>query len=375
MELLIVGFDGMSERIVRKYLAEFPNLCRLCESSEYGCLISVFAGRSHVPHTGPAWTSSYTGVMPEVHGITTGGWLGEGVNYSDIKTITIWDLIQRQYSLGIMTMPITYPAPKINGWVISGFPANMDDHCFYPQEIRKYLKKGFQIDYVSEETDLFNGSFDKEKQDNIESQKVEILKSIYQDYETDVTAIGFTLLDRYNHLFPQFACDSSIAKFLTKVDTLLSRILYGRNKQNDKKETYYKYHVLFELMTELTIDRSLEIHKNILHAYKFADRLLGELVDFFAPNSLVLYSDHGFKKYGRALDFVGHDLNGFYLVSDDRTEHKENPRTISEIGPIILDLLGVENTLGSPREMGKTILIKDQARERIKKQLEALGYI
>ncbi len=128
-------------------------------------------------------------------------------------------------------------------------------------------------------------------------------------------------------------------------------------------------------MTELTIDRSLEIHKNILHAYKFADRLLGELVDFFAPNSLVLYSDHGFKKYGRALDFVGHDLNGFYLVSDDRTEHKENPRTISEIGPIILDLLGVENTLGSPREMGKTILIKDQARERIKKQLEALGYI
>ena len=98
-------------------------MSKLISNSKYGILKSEVTEWGIIPYTGPNWTCLYTGVKPNVHKITDEGWMLHHRKYQDITVNTIFDIIDNHYTQALMTLPLTYPAFKVNGWMISGYPS------------------------------------------------------------------------------------------------------------------------------------------------------------------------------------------------------------------------------------------------------------
>ncbi len=295
---------------------------RLLQSSRHGISQSVLTGEE-VPYTGPNWASLYTGVQPEVHGITDAGWLLEGLKYQDIRVNTIFDLIDPLFSQALMTLPLTYPAFPVSGWMVSGFPTpkSLRD-CFYPEEVGNLLPDGFVIDHAKCARGMGWDRIEdeavklklKKTFSGVARSHVATFKRIFAEWPVEAAFVGLTYVDRINHLFVQK-------------------------------------------------DASL------LAAYSEIFDLVEELVDFCRPETLLICSDHGFAEEKRE-----HDLYGFYLIRDSRSPGGRKDIVITELAPAVLRILGIEGELGIPVDRPK-VKIKPGKMQEIKQRLKALGYI
>lgn len=272
IKLLILGFDGMSYRSIMSLIKELPSLQDLTQSSQYGLLRSIKNPDDGLPHTGPCWSTIYTGVLPQNHGVTEGGWLLSQKGYSDIKTKTIWEIINEKFKLGLMTMPITYPAFPIEGWMISGFPSPPNfEKCVYPNKLIELVPKDFKIDYVEGSSsgigiERYRYTFNPVEQDLIEESKIYLSEKLAQKYPTEVIAIGLTFLDRYGHTYPQYLENNNL-------------------------------------------------HPYTRHAYRKVNHYLKLTLEKFNPENIVICSDHGFEKFGIPSN-CQHDDAGFYLIKN-----------------------------------------------------------
>lgn len=139
MSTFLIALDGASPNLINKWIDEghLKNLGKIRSQGLSGKLESTFP-----PLTGPAWSSFHTGVNPGKHGIYT--WLdlsdsykGKVINGSSIKTKTIWKQISSQGGrVGLLSVPVTYPPEKVNGFVVPGFltPSTAGNRS-YPEEI------------------------------------------------------------------------------------------------------------------------------------------------------------------------------------------------------------------------------------------------
>lgn len=295
---------------------------RLMERSRYGVSESVLTDEP-IPLTGPNWATLYTGAIPEVHGITDAGWLLENKKYQDIRVNTVFDIVDRRLTQSLMTLPLTYPAFPVNGWMVSGFPSpkSLKD-CFYPEEIGGLLAPGFAIDLAKCARGM--------SWDRIEDRAVKLklkdtflglarghvatFKKIQQARPTEIAFVGLTYIDRMNHLFTQE-------------------------------------------------------QEPLAEAYREVFEMIDDLIRFCRPDHLIVCSDHGFAPSVRE-----HDLFGFYLINspDFKTGRKDVP--ITEIAPVVLEILDLDEKLGLPVEREKTRIRPGKLRE-IKQRLAALGYI
>lgn len=138
MNTFIFGLDGASPELIEKWIGEghLPNLASLKKDGLHGKLESTFP-----PLTGPAWSSFQTGVNPGKHGVfnwldLSSSYQGEAINRNSIKTRTVWDLIsEKEGKVGLLSLPVTYPPEKVNGFLIPGFltPGNAESFS-YPKE-------------------------------------------------------------------------------------------------------------------------------------------------------------------------------------------------------------------------------------------------
>jgi predicted AlkP superfamily phosphohydrolase/phosphomutase len=105
------------------------------------------------PMTPAAWPSIYTGCRPDKHGVH--GWF-EGpykgaaltpVSASTIRTRPIWEYLNAAgRSVGVMNVPLTYPAPEVDGFAISGFDSPFENPSWsnrmsYPPDLWDELVK------------------------------------------------------------------------------------------------------------------------------------------------------------------------------------------------------------------------------------------
>ena len=145
MTTFLIALDGASPDLINKWIDEgyLENLSKIRSQGLSGNLESTFP-----PLTGPAWSSFHTGVNPGKHGIYT--WLdlsdsykGKVINGSSIKTETIWKQISAQGGqVGLLSVPVTYPPEKVNGFVIPGFltPSSAENRS-YPEDLLAELLK------------------------------------------------------------------------------------------------------------------------------------------------------------------------------------------------------------------------------------------
>lgn len=249
MKLLVVGFDAMDYAFVKEH--NFFEKWR--KKSDWGLLKSIHSGDG-LPHTGPCWSTIYTGVPPGTHGIISGGWILDHKNWSSLKTETIFPKIMEKHSLGLMTMPTTFPADaypfRDDSWIISGFPApkpeNTDKKWFL--NVNKELMSGFVVDSLNVlENPISSEDALKESKKNDRS-KLELAKKLPK---VDVMYIGYMILDRCGH--------------------------------------FCKYEDFFE-------------------AYKFAEKLLDDTFEAFKPDKMIVCSDHGM-----TIQWRRHNMNGTWM--------------------------------------------------------------
>jgi predicted AlkP superfamily phosphohydrolase/phosphomutase len=143
--LLIVGLDAATPALVERWVDEghLPTLRRLIEHGAYGSLRSV-------PNTSSpaAWSTFMTGKSPGRHGIlffsmrTPGTYRHHFVNGSMRDGASFWHLLGATgIKVGIMNVPMTFPAEAVNGFFISGLDAPHAEHpdFAYPPDLMTRL--------------------------------------------------------------------------------------------------------------------------------------------------------------------------------------------------------------------------------------------
>jgi len=323
-EHLIFGVDGLNHDFVQKMIEKgqmrtFEKLQRRRETY-YGELESFICEGYQTPHTGPNWTSLYTGLKPKEHGITSGGWNDGDSKFHALNTV--WGAIGGTgKSLYLNGMPMTYKAKPINGKMISGFVSptikSMWDKCVYPDEFRRAGLPDDYIEYTSSyvakvKTDGAKPSTDTESFWNeiksSETSRLRIFNTTYDDEH--VVAYGTTLVDKIGHV-------SGI----------------GTEENFDER------------------------------AYILLDEILSTLIDTCEPDRVTIISDHGFSEFS-------HDLNGYCLDSTGRELD-----TIFDFAPYMRELYDLphDDSFFGPNEQD-TDRITQEEEDDIKDQLKNMGY-
>ena len=124
-KVVIIGLDGATFRVLRPLIESgvMPTLAKMVRDGASGTLMST-----HPPVTCPAWPTMFTGVNPGKHGVFSFTCRGRGRPHTaslvDVASPTIWDILSKGgRRCAVLNVPITYPAQKLNGVMLSGFPA------------------------------------------------------------------------------------------------------------------------------------------------------------------------------------------------------------------------------------------------------------
>lgn len=146
-KVFIVSFDGGTWTNL-KPLAEsgiMPNLKRLLDKGLHANLESTIP-----PVTPPAWTAFMTGCNPGKSGVFDFYEYHESsykttlTTNKSIQVDTLWKLLSdNDLRVGVIDVPINYPPPSVNGYVISGWerPSNKKVFTFPPDLGPKLLEK------------------------------------------------------------------------------------------------------------------------------------------------------------------------------------------------------------------------------------------
>lgn len=327
-ELLIYGVDGFNHDVVQMLGDErMPTIHRLQnqEDTNYGEFKSYIVDGYNLPHTGPAWTSMYTGLKPRDHGLSEGGWNEGDSIFHDIYTV--WDKLSDEgYELGLFGMPMTYKAKDINGWMVSGFVhttlKSLYDNALYPSDVidndfientAAYVAKvkheeGIHPDMPEDAEDVF------ETFARAESNRLATFESIVEKKGTpEIAAYGTTFADKMGH-----------------ADAI--------NPANE--------------ITRKT--------------YEHVDDTLSELIRILDPEEVMIVSDHGFSGYS-------HDLYGYYL----NTAGFEIDGLMN-FTPELLEFYNIEYSeaeYGPNPEDGEEVGLSAEEKKDVRGQLADLGYI
>jgi predicted AlkP superfamily phosphohydrolase/phosphomutase len=137
-KLIFIGFDGLDPRLTEQWMSEgkLPNLARLRETGGYGRLRTTYPALSPV-----AWSTLVTGVNPAKHNIfdflnrsvksyipelsmakvtpPTRKWRRPTVE-SRRRSQSFWTILgQHQIQSTVLRVPVTFPAEKFNGRMLS----------------------------------------------------------------------------------------------------------------------------------------------------------------------------------------------------------------------------------------------------------------
>jgi predicted AlkP superfamily phosphohydrolase/phosphomutase len=146
-KVLILGLDGATPELIDRWVEEnkLPYLKQIMQKGAYGRLRSVYP-----PISPAAWTTFATGYNPGKHGVydfrdydnTRYSCFADTiVDSNSFAGKTIWDLVGAAgHKVGVVTVPVTYPAWKVNGFMISGYPTPDTGKSYtYPPDLSKTI--------------------------------------------------------------------------------------------------------------------------------------------------------------------------------------------------------------------------------------------
>lgn len=264
--VFVLGLDGATFKLILPWVSagKLPAFAKLIEQGVWGELESVANQRSAA-----AWTSFMTGKNPGKHGIfefyeylpSSNTLCFINSNKRDGKSL--WKILsQNNKKVGVINVPMTYPAEEVNGFLIAGLdsPGVKSKGFTYPSSLCDILNRRFG-DYILEPglTGAIAGGKVKKAIHLAETelkQKMNVCSYLMKDYSWDFFMIVLRSLDAVQHCFWKYM-DTTHPHF-----NISESRLYG---------------------------------DTILNTYKMIDSFLGELMASLDDNTtLLVMSDHGF---------------------------------------------------------------------------------
>lgn len=259
-KVLVIGLDGATPELVERWVDEerLPNLSRMMARGMYGKLRSTYP-----PISPAAWTTFATGYNPGKHGTYDfrnydprryGCFADTIVDSRPMAGRTVWDLVgSHGGKVGVVTVPVTYPTWRVNGFMVSGYPTPDAAKSFaFPPEW------GERIPPLTEDSAFFKSAAHEQVLDeliritNLRTE-VSIAELKADDYALFIMVIGAT--DRAHHDWWKFI---------------------------DPAHPAYK------------ADEAARYGDYILRVYQAADACIGKLLDAVDEDTTTLVlSDHG----------------------------------------------------------------------------------
>lgn len=263
--ILVIGVDGADPDFLSTWVSEgrLPNLGRFLQEGAYGKLESVPNFNS-----APAWSSMVTGMNPGKHGVF---WFGQYkpqtyeytyINASFRHGDALWDIFSKAgRHVGVINVPISYPATEVNGFLIAGVdaPGTDDDRFAFPPDLVSALRGELGEYLIEPGMPGFHkaGRLDEgiaRMHHTLETRRA-YASHLMKTHPWDFFMAVFTTVDSAQHFFWKYARPEGFAV--------------------DESERQKYEHVI----------RDIYVHQ---------DEIVGELVELAGPSTAVfIVSDHG----------------------------------------------------------------------------------
>ena len=198
---LIIGLDGVPYSLLVDLAARgvMPNVGDLLGDGVLRRMRPTIPDVSSV-----SWSSIITGRNPGEHGVFGFTYLIRGTytlafhDFTKLRAPAFWQADpSRRYI--IINVPSTYPALKLNGFMVSGFVSPDLDRAVYPPSYVRYLRElGYRIDIDVERCRKSPLLLFKELSEVLRS-RLELCKKVWKKVKWDVLMFVITGTDRLGH--------------------------------------------------------------------------------------------------------------------------------------------------------------------------------
>lgn len=205
-KLVVLGWDSATFDLVDPLLSDdrLPHLADLANRGSRAPLRSVWP-----PMTDCAWTSAFTGRNPGAHGIF-GSWYRAPGKYAcryfssrDRRSPALWELTDGVRHL-VWNVPMTFPATKVEGAMVSGYGAPPGSTFCEPPELQEELAKRWPLADLVDRAP--HGSLEEFLADlirGLESQAEAIVWAA-DHVGADAVYVVWPQVDRAQHFFWRF---------------------------------------------------------------------------------------------------------------------------------------------------------------------------
>lgn len=209
IKLVVIGLDGATWDVINPLVNKgwLPNLRSLMGNGCHGYLRSTMP-----PFSPPAWSSFMTGMNPGKHGIF--GFVNfnpesysqiesKMVTSSTIAGYTIFDILSiLGYRIASISVPITYPAWPVNGYMVSGEPIpDTYELAVFPDSFARRLQSRY----------AFPSSFWSKSNEEIiqgllamDDSRTDLAIQLMSEDDLDALFIVLGATDRVQHNFWRF---------------------------------------------------------------------------------------------------------------------------------------------------------------------------
>ncbi len=295
--VVILGLDAASPALVRRWLADLPNIRRLTEEGTWGVLHSTVP-----PLTFPAWPCMVTGMNPAKVGIFGLRYRREGAYRFSTPNSTIWRgpaVWEVASNAGlrviVFNVPGTYPPSKVNGLMVSGGPAAAHSNAVitYPEGLKARLDRvvdGYRI------------GLEQRFDDGSRGDQVEAWRRLMEHQQQAL----------------EYLMDTEPWNLVFAVSMALDRICHSFWKYLDPQHPDYDP------------EEAARFGDVIRSVYVWEDRRLGRIMERMRPEDLLLVvSDHGSAPKYQSISINRWLIDNGYLVLEDgaftRGSHRPNP--------------------------------------------------
>jgi predicted AlkP superfamily phosphohydrolase/phosphomutase len=241
--LTVIGLDAATFDVIDPLVeaGELPNLARVLRSGARGTLHST----TH-PLTPLAWTTMVTGVNAGRHGIwdfverEESGHHVRLVNGSHRRAPAVWDLLSAAgKSVGVVNVPFTWPAPKVNGFSIAGLDASArEDDVVHPAGLADELRARFGPLALDHAFPLgHGGAIDLGLVRRVCEQRVEVVSWLAERFDPELLFVVFMSADHIHHLcWPEWERDgaaSPVADVYRLLDDAVGDLLAAAGSERD----------------------------------------------------------------------------------------------------------------------------------------------
>jgi predicted AlkP superfamily phosphohydrolase/phosphomutase len=248
MKLAIIGLDGLFPAFASAFAGELSNLLRIATRGVSSPLLSTIP-----PYTPQAWSTMLTGVNPGAHGIASFT-RREGSRDVPLTTDAFCArrldeyLTERGVRVGLLNVPVLFPAPRVQGFAISGMlaPSPRAEGFTYPADLGRQLAAEVP-DYVIDVAVTKSEAHDEgiwHRFDAMLDARIRAARFLIKRFPVDVFFGVFVVLDRTFHLaFRYFDPDDPLYEtrraaaarahavpLLKKLDTFIGEVAAGAER-------------------------------------------------------------------------------------------------------------------------------------------------